>query len=332
MSPATQPATAAAKYQPKVAEQPAAAVAPATSVATEASRPFNTETYDVRNENAFLARQNPLSTFSIDVDTASYSIVRRFLHEDQLPPPAAVRIEELLNYFPTTTPQPEGDDPFSANVEVADCPWNAEHRLARIGLKGREDRTRTAPAQQPGVSARCVRVDEQPNKLPLVKVGDAAAGRATGRERPRGDRRLCRQRRAWCFRHCGTTSTIVRRSTRLRPAARPTAAREFSWPTSRGRRKFHPRRHQPRHSLHRRRFQRRRHRPGRADAPDRAEGRQRRVPHRARLRHGQLKDATLEKAGRQGATATTPTSTTCSRSQKVLVEHSAARWSRSPRT
>src|SRR5690606_25763737 len=100
----------------------------------------NAEAYDTVTDNPFYpTRQHPLSTFSIDVDTASYSNVRRFITQARrLPPPGAVRIEELINYFRYDYPQPEGDVPFSVTTEVAGCPWNAEHRLVRIGLKGRE--------------------------------------------------------------------------------------------------------------------------------------------------------------------------------------------------
>ncbi len=90
-------------------------------------------------ENAFESvLQNPLSTFSIDVDTASYANVRRFLTGGQLPPHDAVRVEELINYFSYNYPQPKGDEPFSANIEIAGCPWDTQHRLVRVGLKGRE--------------------------------------------------------------------------------------------------------------------------------------------------------------------------------------------------
>jgi Ca-activated chloride channel homolog len=102
-------------------------------------QPFNTEDYDFLNENAFLdVRQNPLSTFSIDVDTASYSIVRRFLNQGQMPPKDAVRIEELINYFDYDYAGPKDDHPFAANFELTEAPWNPQHRLLRIGLKGRE--------------------------------------------------------------------------------------------------------------------------------------------------------------------------------------------------
>ena len=90
-------------------------------------------------ENAFLpVIEQPLSTFSIDVDTASYANVRRFLRQNQLPPRDAVRIEELINYFSYNYPAPRGDEPFAANIEVATSPWNPRNRLVRIGLKGRE--------------------------------------------------------------------------------------------------------------------------------------------------------------------------------------------------
>jgi Ca-activated chloride channel family protein len=99
---------------------------------------FNTEEYSRINENNFKdAKQNPLSTFSIDVDTASYTNIRRFLSGNRLPPKDAVRIEEIINYFTYDYPQPRGEHPFSITTEVASCPWNREHRLAHIGLQGK---------------------------------------------------------------------------------------------------------------------------------------------------------------------------------------------------
>jgi len=98
---------------------------------------FNTEAYDKVEENRFHdAKDSPLSTFSIDVDTASYSNVRRFLQDDELPPSGAVRIEELINYFSCGYPEPETGYPFSVSIEVNRAPWNAKHELVRIGLKG----------------------------------------------------------------------------------------------------------------------------------------------------------------------------------------------------
>jgi Ca-activated chloride channel family protein len=101
---------------------------------------FNTEGYDIVSENKFLkATDNPLSTFSIDVDAASYSNVRRFLSQGQLPPAGAVRIEEMINYFHYEYPQPKDDQPFSINTEISDAPWNKEHKLVLIGLQGKEN-------------------------------------------------------------------------------------------------------------------------------------------------------------------------------------------------
>jgi Ca-activated chloride channel homolog len=100
---------------------------------------FNTATYDKVEENPFLpAATNPLSTFSIDVDTASYSNVRRFINSGSLPPKDAVRVEEMINYFTYDYREPEGDKPFSIDVDATACPWDTSHRLLRIGLKGRE--------------------------------------------------------------------------------------------------------------------------------------------------------------------------------------------------
>ncbi len=97
------------------------------------------EQYEQRVENIFTGvRAEPLSTFSIDVDTASYTNCRRFLQNGQLPPTAAVRVEEFINYFRYDYPQPTGKDPFSVNMEMADCPWTPGHKLLRVGLKGKE--------------------------------------------------------------------------------------------------------------------------------------------------------------------------------------------------
>ena len=88
------------------------------------------ERYAKIEENPFLETSRaPLSTFSIDVDTASYANVRRYLNDGQLPPKDAVRIEELINYFEYDYPQPVGNVPFSVNTEVATAPWNAKHKI-----------------------------------------------------------------------------------------------------------------------------------------------------------------------------------------------------------
>jgi Ca-activated chloride channel family protein len=108
---------------------------------------FNTATYDHVTENPFLpAASNPLSTFSIDVDTASYSNVRRFITSGSLPPKDAVRVEEMINYFSYDYHEPEGDKPFSIDLDATACPWDASHRLLRIGLKGRDVANENRPA------------------------------------------------------------------------------------------------------------------------------------------------------------------------------------------
>jgi Ca-activated chloride channel homolog len=108
---------------------------------------FDTATYDHVSENPFLpAASNPLSTFSIDVDTASYSNVRRFINAGSLPPKDAVRVEEMVNYFSYDYREPEGDKPFSIDLDATACPWDASHRLLRIGLKGREVAAENRPA------------------------------------------------------------------------------------------------------------------------------------------------------------------------------------------
>ncbi|MBI5394383.1 MAG: VWA domain-containing protein [Verrucomicrobia bacterium] len=131
---------------------------------------FNTEAYAHIRDNPFLSvTENPLSTFSIDVDTASYANVRRFLLQGSVPPKDAVRIEELLNYFTYDYPQPKRGEPFSVNVEVAGCPWDSDHRLMRIGLKGREV---PAAKRPPGNLVFLVDVSgsmQPANKLPLLK-------------------------------------------------------------------------------------------------------------------------------------------------------------------
>lgn len=141
-------------------------------VATGGDQPFNTETYDYIADNDFLAAaQNPLSTFSVDVDTASYSNVRRFLLGGRRPPRDAVRIEELVNYFTYDYAAPRAADPapFAASLEVAAAPWAPTHRLVRIGLKGRELSTADRPAANLVFLVDVSGSMDEPNKLPLVK-------------------------------------------------------------------------------------------------------------------------------------------------------------------
>lgn len=129
-----------------------------------------TEAYEAPAENTLLTPiQQPLSTFSIDVDSASYANVRRFLTQGQLPPADAVRIEEMINYFNYDYPQPKAGEPFSVIADAAPCPWQREHYLARIALQARTiDKAKRPPTNL--VFLLDVSGSMQPaNKLPLVK-------------------------------------------------------------------------------------------------------------------------------------------------------------------
>ncbi len=109
---------------------------------------FSTEDYAHITENPFRrASENPFSTFSIDVDAASYTNIRRFIQrERQVPPVDAVRIEEMINYFDYDYPQPEGKHPFLITLEVGEAPWNTDHRLVHIGLQGKRLHEEERPA------------------------------------------------------------------------------------------------------------------------------------------------------------------------------------------
>ncbi len=136
----------------------------------QAERQASTEAYGYSKDNDYRrVADQPLSTFSIDVDTASYANVRRFLRQGRRPPVDAVRIEELVNYFPYHYTPPTGEAPFAASLEVASAPWNPKHRLVRIGLKGREVPDAQRPAANLVFLLDVSGSMNQPNKLPLVK-------------------------------------------------------------------------------------------------------------------------------------------------------------------
>lgn len=134
-----------------------------------AGTPAQTESYPYRQDNGFLgAAENPLSTFAADVDTAGYANVRRMLRAGLRPPADAVRVEELVNYFPYRYPAPKGEA-FAASLEVAEAPWAAGHRLVRVGLKARE-----VTASERGAANLVFLVDvsasmSRPERLPLVQ-------------------------------------------------------------------------------------------------------------------------------------------------------------------
>ncbi|MFH0945235.1 MAG: VWA domain-containing protein [Planctomycetota bacterium] len=131
---------------------------------------FNTEQYAHVEENSWkLAAEERLSTFSIDVDTASYSNMRRFLKEGMLPPPASVRIEEFINYFRYDDPPPEGDEPFRVTTEVASAPWAPRNRLLRIGIQAKQIEW---SQRQPSNLVFLLDVSgsmDSPDKLPLLQ-------------------------------------------------------------------------------------------------------------------------------------------------------------------
>lgn len=131
---------------------------------------FNTERYDRIYENDFiLTSQDPRSTFSIDVDTASYSNVRRFLNEGKLPPKDAVRIEEMINYFSYDYPKAKGDVPFAVDLETAASPWHKDYRLVRIGIKGKDIEWNKRPDSNLVFLLDVSGSMDSPNKLPLLK-------------------------------------------------------------------------------------------------------------------------------------------------------------------
>jgi Ca-activated chloride channel homolog len=133
-------------------------------------KPDNTEEYAEIVENRFQdALNNPLSTFSIDVDRASYSNVRRFLESGQLPPKDAVRIEEMINYFEYDYPQPSDNQPFSINTEVSDSPWNPNLKLLHIGLQAKKVELDNLPNANLVFLIDVSGSMSDSNKLPLLK-------------------------------------------------------------------------------------------------------------------------------------------------------------------
>ena len=128
------------------------------------------ESYKGIAENGFNnAKNNPLSTFSVDVDAASYSNVRRFINNGELPPANAVRIEEMINYFHYDIPGPVNTDPVAIHTELSSAPWNAKHRLLRVSLKAKTISTKNLPPSNLVFLIDVSGSMADPNKLPLVK-------------------------------------------------------------------------------------------------------------------------------------------------------------------
>ena len=180
-----------------------------------------------------ITRQHPVSTFSIDVDTASYAFVRRSLKEGALPDPDSVRVEEMINYFPYDWPGPRSADvPFNASVTVTPAPWNADTRLMHIGIKGYE----VIPDEKPRANLVFL-IDvsgsmDAPDKLPLLKKCIPDAGEPAVAGRYGGHRHLCRQRRcrARTDKGFGAWHTSDRDRRGCNPAARRPAKRGSELP------------------------------------------------------------------------------------------------------
>lgn len=143
---------------------------PVNQFPVEMNPNFNTESYNTIDETPFkYVKYNPLSTFSIDVDAASYANMRRFINNSQLPPKDAVRIEEMINYFSYEYPEPKGEHPFSIYTEMSDCPWDKEHKLVHIGIKGISIDKKNLPPSNLVFLLDVSGSMSSPNKLPLLK-------------------------------------------------------------------------------------------------------------------------------------------------------------------
>ena len=140
------------------------------------------EQYEPIFENAFIAAKGPtaISTFSIDVDTASYANMRRLLNSGQRPPVDSIRLEELVNYFKYDYAQPTGEHPFSVNLELADCPWQDGHQLLRVGLKGKDVHVEERPATNVVFLIDVSGSMSSNDKLPLLKSGFKMMSRQLG--------------------------------------------------------------------------------------------------------------------------------------------------------
>ncbi len=151
--------------------------APAGRVMTDAvamepmfTEEFNTEEYESNPENRMMkTSMSPLSTFSIDVDTASYSNVRRYLNDGLMPPADAVRTEELINYFSYDLPEPSDEVPFSVTTEISQCPWNTDNSLVMIALQGKHVDQKKLPVSNLVFLLDVSGSMDAPDKLPLLK-------------------------------------------------------------------------------------------------------------------------------------------------------------------
>ncbi|MDO9175394.1 MAG: von Willebrand factor type A domain-containing protein, partial [Actinomycetota bacterium] len=148
----------------------ASAYAPASdAVAWQPAESYN-ERYQHLDDNAIKqVMQEPVSTFSLDVDTGSYSNVRRMINGGQLPPADAVRVEELVNYFPYSYPQVRGEHPFGVGTELAPCPWNPQHWLLRVAVRAGEVNAKEMPPANLVFLVDVSGSMDSPDKLPLLQ-------------------------------------------------------------------------------------------------------------------------------------------------------------------
>ena len=159
--------------KPIPAEAPAVvAYSPAAVYDVQETAPHvtNTERYQKQPDQPVKAvAQEPVSTFSIDVDTGSYANVRRFLNNDRLPPKDAVRIEEIVNYFPYNYPLPTGGYPFAVHTQTVDSPWQPEAKLIKIGIQAQDLAKKELPPANLVFLVDVSGSMDEPDKLPLVK-------------------------------------------------------------------------------------------------------------------------------------------------------------------
>ncbi|HWV30758.1 MAG TPA: von Willebrand factor type A domain-containing protein [Dyadobacter sp.] len=154
----------------KKASSHSVAAAPATFHGSVRQTSVEAESYKPINENDFLSvGQQPVTTFSVDVDRAAYSNVRRFLNNGQMPPEDAVRIEEMINYFDYNYPQPEGEHPLAITAETTDSPWNPGLKLVHVGLQAKTVSTENLPASNLVFLIDVSGSMSDANKLPLLK-------------------------------------------------------------------------------------------------------------------------------------------------------------------
>ena len=196
--------------------------------------PFDREGYNRIYDNDFRSpKDHPLSTFAIDVDTASYANVRRFLRGGILPPKDAVRIEELINYFDYDYAEPAEGLPFSLTTELAECPWNRDHEARADRAFGTEPRYVTASSEESGLPLGCIWLHAVAHEAASPQIRDANARGDTERTGSGGHRLSMPAGRGWsCRQHLGTRGAFCTRLSRAwKRAARPRAAPESSSPT-----------------------------------------------------------------------------------------------------